>query len=394
MAQPVTIEAEFASSGVFVWGGSPVYVDLTSRSFSFSIQRGRNDYTEQFRAGTCTVVMRNDDAALDPDNSSSPYFGEIAPGRRLKITSNATSMLYAQILFTGFITDIQLDYQLGGGSTVTLQAVDGLGLLAQQQIAAGTSFSAELTSSRMTSVINLPEVDYPFLVGLGTGLSTCAATSTAEGNVLAYLGTIAETEQGAIFVNKAGTLDFRSRYDLLAASTHTFSDDGSDTDYEAIQRQVTALELYNRLQANRDGASPVVRDSSTSKGLFGVRFLDIGEVLFATDGEVTDMLDFALVRYASTAPRIAEVTTLLDSKSQIAVGQLCLLELTDSVTVEFTPPGAAQIVVQCSIESIRHDYTVGGGWRLGFGLIPRDTSNYLVLNDATLGQLDANVLGF
>ena len=51
-------------------------------------------------------------------------------------------------------------------------------------------------------------------------------------------------------------------------------------------------------------------------------------------------------------------------------------------------------VVPCTIESIRHDYTVGSGWRVTFGFTPRDTNNYLVLDDATLGQLDANVLAF
>jgi hypothetical protein len=116
--------------------------------------------------------------------------------------------------------------------------------------------------------------------------------------------------------------------------------------------------------------------------------------LFNTDGEVTDMLDFAMVRFASTSPRIAEVTTLLDSKGQLTVANLVQLELTDSVTVEFTPPGVSQITVPCIIESVRHDFTVGGGWRLTFGFTPRDTSNYLVLDDAVLGALDANVLAF
>jgi hypothetical protein len=106
------------------------------------------------------------------------------------------------------------------------------------------------------------------------------------------------------------------------------------------------------------------------------------------------MIDFAMVRFASTSPRVSEVTTLLDGKSQLMVGQLMLLDLTVSVTVEFTPPGVSQIVVPCSIESIAHNYSVGQGWRVTFGFTPRDTSNYLVLDDATLGQLDSNVLGF
>lgn len=392
MSPPVAVQAEFGS-GVFIWGGSASYVDLTSRCFSFSVQRGRNDYTQPFQAGRCQVSFRNLDGELDPDNTAGTYYGKIAPGRRLRIISNPGSMLYQQTVFVGFITDITLDYDLDGNAIVTMTAADGLSLLAQQEIAEGTSFSQEDTGSRFGTVLSLPEVDYPFLRSLSTGQSTCAA-GTGEGNVLAYLEQVAQTEQGAIFVDKNGTLTFKNRYELLDAPTHVFSDDGADTNYEAITRLVTALELYNRLQANRPGQTPVVRDSATSKDSFGIRFLNLGEVLFGSDGEVTDMLDFAMVRYASTSPRIAEVTTLLDSKSQIVIGQLMLLELTASVTVEFTPPGVSQIVVPCTIESIRHDYTVGSGWRVTFGFTPRDTNNYLVLNDATLGQLDANVLAF
>jgi hypothetical protein len=393
MSQPVRIEAEFGS-GVFTWGGTGSFVDLTSKAFSFSIQRGRQDYTQPFQAGTCTVVFRNLDGELDPDNSAGTYFGKIQPGRRIRITSNPTSMLYAQTIFVGFITDIQLSYDLSGDAIVTMTAADGLSLLAQQDIADGTSFSAESTADRFLATIALPEVDYPFLVGFASGFSTCAA-GTASGNVLTYLAQIATTEQGAIFVDKQGTLQFKNRYELLDAPTLTFTDDGGvGTNYESIERLVTALELYNRLSANRPGEDPVIRDSSTSKGLFGVRFLNLGEVLFGSDGEVTDMIDFAMVRFASTSPRVSEVTTLLDGKSQLMVGQLMLLDLTASVTVEFTPPGVSQIVVPCSIESIAHNYSVGQGWRVTFGFTPRDTSNYLVLDDATLGRLDSNVLGF
>jgi hypothetical protein len=392
MSQPVRIEAEFGT-GTFTWGGTPSFVDLTSKAFSFTIQRGRQDYTQPFQAGTCTVVFRNLDGELDPDNSAGTYFGKIEPGRRIRITSNPNSFLYAQTIFVGFITDIQLSYDLNGDATVTMTAADGLSLLAQQQIADGTSFSSESTSDRFLATVGLPEVDYPFAVNASTGLSTCAA-GAASGNVLTYLAQVATTEQGAIFVTKGGTLVFRNRYELLDAPTLTFTDDGGGTNYESIERLVTQLELYNRLSANRSGEDPVIRDSSTSKDLFGVRFLNLGEVLFGSDGEVTDMIDFAMVRFASTSPRVTEVTTLLDDKSQIVVGQLMLLDLTVSVTVEFTPPGVSQIVVPCSIESIAHAYTVGQGWRVTFGFTPRDTSNYLVLDDATLGRLDFNVLGF
>jgi hypothetical protein len=381
----VTIEAEF--------GGKGSFVDLTARTRSFTISRGRTDYTQPFRAGIANLVMSNLDGELDPDNAGGTYFGEILVGRLIKITSNSSSMLYARQVYEGVISDYELSYEIAGDAIVTITCVDRLADLAQQEIPDATAVSAESTGDRVDFILNLPEVDYQGTTNISTGQSTCAA-GTASGNALAYLEQIVTTEQGALYVTRTGVLRFLDRYELLNAATLTFSDDGSDTNYESIERLVTQLELYNSLAANRAGQIDVVRDNATNQSIYGVRFLDLGEVLFDTDAEVTDMLDFALVRFTSTSPRIAEVTTLLDSKSQIAVSQLVQLDLADSVTVEFTPPGVSQIVVPCSIESIAHAYTVGQGWRLSFGFTPRDTSSYFVLDDAVLGKLDENALAF
>ena len=385
MAQPVTVEAEF--------GGKDVYVDLTSRSISFTVRRGRDDYTQPYRAGVATVVMRNLDGELDPDNTAGTYYGEILTGRRIRITSNKGSLLYEQSVYVGFIVDYRLTYDVAGQASVTITCADGLSELAQRSIDAGTAVVSQGTGARVTAVLALPEVDYTYATSIDTGYSTCAA-GTASGNVLSYLFQVATTEQGALFVDKGGTLQFVDRYNLLNASTFTFSDDGSGTVYQNITRLLTQTELYNQLAANRPTVADVIEDNTTNQAIYGVRFLDLGEVLFATDGEVTDMLDYALVRYASTTPRVSRVTTVLDRLSTIAVGQLCQLELTDAVTVEFTPPSVAQISVESTIEYIEHQYTWGQTWRLTFGLTPRDTSNYLVLDDAQLGRLDFNALAF
>ena len=384
MAQPVTIEAEF--------GGKDTYVDLSNRGISITVRRGRTDYTQPYRAGTAVLVLRNLDGELDPDNTGGTYYGEILTGRRIKITSNKGNVLYEQSVYVGFIVDYQLNYDISGQATVTISCADGLAELAQRNIPS-TSVSAELTGARVTTILGLPAIDYTYATDIDTGYSTCAA-GTASGNALTYLFQVATTEQGALFVDKQGTLQFVDRYELLNPSTLTFSDDGGGTNYERITRLVTQTELYNELAANRPAAAEVVRDNTINQATYGVRFLDLGEVLFASDGEVTDMLDYALVRYSSTSPRVSQVTTFLDPKSQLAVSQLLLLDLTASVTVEFTPPNVAQLSLDSSIESIEHQYTYGAGWRVTFGLTPRDTSNYLVLDDAVLGRLDNNALAF
>lgn len=388
MTPPLSITAEIGTANN-VWGTASTFLDVTDRCFSFAIQRGRNDYTRPFDAGSGTFTFRNMDGYFDPDNPTGLVRG-LKPGRQVIVALNPNT-INEKVIYVGFITDIGLSYDLSGQATCTFSTSDALSLLAQEQIEAGTSFPAETTRERFDAVLALPEIDFPFITGGSTGLSTCEA-GTASGNARDYLNKVITTEQGAMFVDREGVLTFRNRHDIINPPTATFSDSGTDIPYEGIERKVTALELYNRLQANRQNEAPVIEESSASINQFGVRFLDLGEVLFETDGEVSDMLDYALVRYASNQPRISNVTTILDDKSTATITALATLDLTDSVTVKFTPPGTLGIIVPASIESISHRCTYGQKWVVTYGLAPRIA--YFVLDDLTLGRLDFNALAY
>jgi len=380
------IDAEIGTANI-TWGALSTFFDISDRCFSFNIQRGRNDYTRPFSAGTGTFTFRNLDGYFDPDNPTGLAQG-IKIGRRVLLTINPGT-IHERLLYVGFITDISLSYDLSGEATCTFSTADALSILAQQQIADGTTFPQQTTRERFDAVLQLPELDYVFVSGGSAGLSTCAA-GNAAGNALSYLNKVITTEQGAMFVDREGVLLFRNRSDVLNVPTETFDDTGIGLNYQGIERSVPSLELYNRLQANRSGEDAVVRESATSPNRFGIRFLDLGEVLFATDAEVTEMLDYAMVKFASSRPRIASITTMLDDKTAATIADIVTLELTDAVTVKFTPPGTIGITVQASIEAISHQCTVGGKWLVTFGLAPR--GNYLILDDVELGKLDQNAL--
>lgn len=378
------------------WGAPPVWY-IAEEAFSLSVQRGRNDIGQPFQAGTARVLFRNLDGKYDPDNPSSPLFGILEPGAPITINPLLVDpddpFGPTPFVFSGFINDIELSYDVSGQSTATITAVDGLAILAQQKIPAGTSFSAELTSTRFSNVINLAAVDWPYATDIDTGNSTCAA-GTPTDNALQYLNKIATTEQGAVFVDRIGRLAFVNRYDMLKTATITFANDNTGQDYQQIQRLVSAFDLFNRFQANRTGQPAVVYNTSTSQNIFGIRNIDFGEVLLTTDAAVTDLLAFAATRFNRATLAVNELTTFLNTKTVAQQRALCFLDLTNSINVKFTPPNATQVEVPSTIQSIRHEYTVGSTWRVTYGLTPRDVSNYFVLNDAVLGRLDFNVLAY
>jgi hypothetical protein len=388
--------------------------DISANAFSLTIQRGRSDYTQPFDAGRASVTFRNLNGDLDPDNPSSPFADSLFVGAWFKIIANYSGAVEgwridpdARPLFVGLVTGFIVSHDVSGESSVTITAVDTLSLFAQRSIPAGTVYVEQSTSARAVEVIEpiLPAIVNPFAVVPGwagymfansDGQSICAAETLADDiNALDYMRLIATTEQGEFFARNQGGPFLSDRYWVLRPPILTFTDTTGGSNYQEIERVSSWAQLYNRLQANRTGGSEITRTkTSTVSPLNQVRFLNLGEVLLRGDDEVTDLLDYALVRFTSPIPRIDLLTTYLDDKSGSEQLALMALELTDTVTVNYTPPGIPQLTLPGYVQSISHNYTVGGPWRLTFGFAPRDVASYLVLDDATLGKLDQNALAF
>lgn len=374
----------------YVLGGTEILVDLTSRTTSLRVKRGRKDFTQPFRTGTATLILRNIDGELDPLNTSSIYYPGVTVGRTVTIDCNGQS------IYNGTITNIELGYTVNGDAWVVVRAADGLGDLATREITDGTAFSAQKSGERVTAVLTNAGVNYQGTSAIDAGLSDLAAeTLSSATNARSYLRKVINSEQGYLYGNRSGVLTFENRYGPLADTNKaTFSDDGSDIGYQRIDRRVATTELFNQLSANRTSQDPVLVNNTSSQDSYGIRNLNLGEVLVLDNNTVTDLLDLLLVKTASTETRIAEITAVLDTLSGSDITAIAQLELVDKVTVEFTPPGTSQQIAASSIESIEHNFSFGTTWRCTLGLIPQTVTSYLTLNNATLGQLDNNSLGF
>jgi hypothetical protein len=374
----------------YALGGAEVLVDLTSRTTSLRVKRGRKDFTQPFRTGTATLILRNIDGELDPLNTSSTYWPGINVGRTVTIDCNGES------IYNGTVTNIELGYTVSGDAWVVVRAADGLGDLATREIQANTAFTAQKSGQRVTAVLTNAGVNYQGTSAINAGLSDLAAeTLSSATNARSYLRKVINSEQGYLYGNRSGVLTFENRYGPLADTNKaTFSDDGSNIAYQRIDRRVATTELFNQLSANRTSQDPVLVNNTSSQDSYGIRNLNVGEVLVLDDSTVTDLLDLLLVKTASTETRIAEITAVLDTLSGSDITAIAQLELVDKVTVEFTPPGTSQQIAASSIESIEHNFSFGTTWRCTLGLIPQIVTSYLVLDNATLGQLDNNSLGF
>jgi hypothetical protein len=130
----VIVEISFVSSP---YTSSPTWVDVTDRVREVTVRRGRSDEFQEFEAGTATITLDNRDRRFDPLNTSSPYSPNVVPRRAIAITAKNTIAgvdTYFPI-FRGFVEGWPASITNGGyDATVTVECVDLMGLLEQEEI--------------------------------------------------------------------------------------------------------------------------------------------------------------------------------------------------------------------------------------------------------------------
>jgi hypothetical protein len=372
---------EFGQLDVNLLGIGEDLIDVSDRVVSLSVTRGRQDALEPVRSGQAAVTLRNLDGALDPLNETSPLYPGVEPARTLNIYADNVQV------FAGLVEDIALDFTPGGDATVQLSASDNLSILALAEFPpAGYAVTEEDSGDRVQEVLDSDPRYWPAGTDIATGDSILAA-GTATGNVVQYLNTVALSEGGTLFVGRDGDLVFRNRLFAVTQTPVVLSDDGTDIDYETLVRQTSGESLRTVAFGERNGTR-LERENTLGLLRFGFRALDLGNLLLRTDADVNQRLDFELTLRAVPKPTVREVTV---SQLRQANTDVLALELGDPVVVDFTPPNVTQVTESGVVLNVRHDFTVGAGWRTTIGMQPATLQGFMILDS---GRLDTDALAF
>ena len=374
----VLFELDSAEFGVLdqnLLGVGESLVDVSDRVVSLSVQRGRQDALEPTRAGQASVTLRNLDGELDPLNTASSLYPGVEPARSLNIYADAVQV------FAGVVDDIDLSFDPSGDAVVQVQASDRLSNLALAEFPpAGLAVGEEDSGTRVSDVLASNSDFWSQGTAIATGDSTLAA-GTATGNVVQYLNTVARSEGGVLFVGRDGDLVFRNRLFAVTATPVTLSDDGGDVPYETLVRQTSGESLRTVAFGTRDGTR-LERESTLGLLRFGFRALDLGDLLLLDDADVNARLDFELALRSRPNPTVRSVrVSQLRQTNTDVLG----LELGDPIIVEFTPPGVSAIEESGIVLNLRHDFTVGAGWRTTVGMRPAELDGFLILGEGRLG---------
>lgn len=219
--QRFQIEVDWSGDGDF----NDFHEDVTADVFAFETERGR-DYASQLTgrssAGRATLQLYNDAGKYSRFNSGSPLFGQLLPGRMVRIWSTGP---YTRVLWAGYLESITP--HAGPVQTATLTAFGAFWRLGGQVKVSPPALSIGKTSDAVDAVLNA---------------AAWSARDIQVGNVeiqhwfiegrqaLDALQEIEDVEHGFLYEGLDFEIAFRSRYDRDVnhlTSEATFSDDSA-----------------------------------------------------------------------------------------------------------------------------------------------------------------------
>ena len=390
----------------FVLDGNTEYADVMADCTKVMVRRGRRDVGDQFSAGTMTFTIRDVDGIFNPFDDNSPYYDTpqskpgLAPMRKVQLIRYDLAG-DPEYLFSGYVVNYDYNFALGGLDTVTVYCADQFYLLAQTYMNE-LNVSAQLSGARITTVLNLPEVDFPIAqrsiatgtVNLGHDASYTVPAGT---NVLQYITQINETaEFGRVFMSRDGNITFQNRIGTtLSASVADFHDDGTEIKYDGLGISFEANEVINRSVVtglNNNTAT------ATNAGSIATYFIQTSSILNSLLHEQTSIDTAAsYLLNPQPEPRFTSVETKFLMLTDAQKDTLATVEIGDTIAIEKTFPsgaGTTQLAQDLSVEGIEHYLDFATGHRVLYSTSPTVIVYELILDNATYGTLDQfNVLG-
>jgi len=203
------------------------------------------------------------------------------------------------------------------------------------------------------------------------------------------------SEQGHLFVNRSGDLQFRSRLDATPTSDSflTLADDGTGIPYTKVDVNYGTELLYNRATVSGPPGS-VTRNNLSSQTTYGITEYDF-ETLVNTLAQLANLSDFIVSKYAEPELRFEALQVSFDGVTTAQRNDWTGLELGDVMLVKFTPNGVGvgdPIEQYGQVIRIDHDIRVDAHDMI-IGLASLEW-NFLVLDDAEFGKLNSGHLAF
>jgi hypothetical protein len=381
MAIPATINVsfDFSSGATFGAGfviGDPTYgvigtsrfgsdatiepvVDLTPNVYNISITRGRNIMRDTYEAGNATIRVLDPDSYFNPQNTASPYFGKLAPLRKIRISaSTATANSW---LFSGYVQDYKYSYPQGQETGyVDIIATDAFRLfnMANVQTIPDTA-AGQTTGTRIGKILDY--VEFPTSMrSISTGLSTCIADpATARTSLEAMKNAEFSEGMGAFYMDGSGTAVYKNRTEVVQSTGATPIEFNQTTGipYKNLQFAFDDKLIINDVTFTRygGGTTQTVYDQ-TSIDKYFPHSLNRPDLVAQTDDIVLNVAREYVATRKETTIRIDAMTVdLLDTA--VPTDTMIGLDYFDNLKITNVQPDGSTIVKTLQTQGLKWDIT-------------------------------------
>ena len=280
-------------------------------------------------------------------------------------------------------------------SGVMLTAAD---VLKHYQIGAGTYLQGTRTDERITFLADLADWMTDGL-DLNTGDSTVLGVNVTGKGLLDALKEVETAEQGRLFMSVDGKIKFVDRnaegFGNFITSQATFSDNPGvdEIKYADVVLTYDDRYIFNEITVTQPNGTFYDESDTTSQGKYFKRSLNIDNFIADNPYYAVNTAIYRLGQYKDPKMRIDELT--VNPRRAATYQSPCVtLDIGDRITVERTPQDVgAQIVKTLILEGVKHSIT-RDNWVVTFNTSPSLENAPFVLDSATLGVLDTNILAY
>lgn len=352
-----------------------------------SINAGRQALVDNFSAATAQITIRYPDGYANPISGLTP--GAVIVIQAVELGTASPIMT----LFNGFVSDVQVSYgipyadDVGPADYLTISCESALARLSR---ASGNSYgmAAGTVSAQLANMYTQTLVPYSVY---GSATNSQASGAVVSGSWADWLNQLAITFGGRIV---DGNVVVFAGYDPTENVTSmSFSDapSGNDVQYVAIEFDSLAQNYFTQITVDPESYAEVTVSNIPAGDT--ARNYTVN-TYSGSDGQALDLANFYLNQFGTPVLGISSLTVNMNDDT--ANG---LKTLWADIPVADTPQGMQVSVdfrgetFSCIIEGFTFSATPASQM-VTFYFSSAELNNYLVLDNAVLGQLDYNRLGF
>ena len=348
----------FAELGTVV----PTIVDVSTSVLKISTRRERNLLQDKYISATAVVRVNDPTGNFNPQNTSSIYYPNIQPLRKIQIQANYSGTLYP--IFSGYITEYKYTYPTSQETGfVDFICYDAFRLFFNSNVTTVTGATAgQDTGTRIGKILDVVAWP-PSQRSIQTGNTTCQVDPGSTRSVLQACSTVEFTEQGAFYIDKSGVAVFKNRQyvvDAQSASPTKFSNvtGSSDINYSGIQFAFDDKTIVNSATVTRVGGTAQTATDATSIAAYFTHSVTAPDMLMQTDANALALATAYVTSRKDTTIRIDSITLDLVTLGY-GPGVIAALSLDYFNTMEITNDGqgGSLIVKKLQCQGVGHDIT-------------------------------------